>query len=46
MTYIPEDGHWRWAEGSKTHQGAPGGPDVPRWVVPTWWAPSGTYWPQ
>ena len=22
-------------EGSTTHQGAPGGPGVPRWVVPT-----------
>ena len=40
MTYIPEDGHRRWAEEGTTHQGAP------RWVVPTWWGPSGTYWLQ
>ena len=32
MTYIPEDGHQRWAWVSITHQGAP------RWVVTTWWA--------
>ena len=44
MTYIPKDGHRRWAEGSTTHQGAPGLPGAPRWVVPTCWAPSGTYW--
>ena len=37
MSYIPEDGHRRWAEEGTTHQGAP------RWVVPTWWAPSGGY---
>ena len=46
MTYIPEDGHWRWARVRTTHQGALGLPGVPRWVVPTWWAPSGTYWLQ
>ena len=28
---------------STTHQGAPGLPGATRWVVPTWWAPSGTY---
>ena len=39
MTYILEDGHQRWAEEATTHQGAPGGPGVPRWVVPTWWPP-------
>ena len=22
-----------------THQGVPGVPDAPRWVVPTWWPP-------
>ena len=22
--------------GTTTHQGAPGGPGVPRWIVPTW----------
>ena len=33
MTYIPEDGHRRWAEGGSSHQGAPGPPGVPRWVV-------------
>ena len=43
MTYIPEDGHRRWPWVSTTHQGAPGLPGVPRWVVPTWWPPSGTY---
>ena len=43
-SYIPEDGHQRWAEGSTTHQGAPGLPGAPRWVVPTWWPPSGVYW--
>ena len=43
MTYILEDGHQRWAEEGTTHQGAPGLPGMPRWVVPTWWAPSGTY---
>ena len=43
MTYIPEDGHQRWAWVSTTHQGAPGLPGTPRCVVPTWWAPSGTY---
>src|SRR6266511_1580472 len=41
MTYIQEDGHQRWAEVGTTHQGAPGLPGAPRWVVPTWWAPSG-----
>ena len=25
MTYIPEDGHRRWAGLSRTHQGVPGG---------------------
>ena len=35
MTYIPEEGHRGWAEGSTTHQGAPGLPGAPRWVVPT-----------
>ena len=39
MTYVPEEGHQRWAEVSTTHQGAPGLPGAPRWVVPTWWAP-------
>ena len=39
MTYIPEDGHQRWAEEGTTHQGALGLPGAPRWVVPTWWAP-------
>ena len=43
MTYILEDGHRRWAEEGSTHQGAPGPPGVPRWVVPTWWPSSGTY---
>ena len=46
MTYIPKDGHRRWAEEATTHQGTPGGPGVPRWVVPTWWPPSGVYWLQ
>ena len=38
---IPEDTCWAkevpegGSEGSITHQGAPGGPGVPRWVVPT-----------
>ena len=35
--------HRRWAEEGTTHQGAPGLPSAPRWVVPTLWAPSGTY---
>ena len=35
MTYIPQDGHRRWAEEATTAQGAPGGPGAPRWVVPT-----------
>ena len=35
--YIPEEGHWMWAWVSTTHQGAPGLPGVPRWVVPTSW---------
>ena len=26
---------WGCSKGSKTHQGAPGGPGVPSWVVPT-----------
>ena len=43
MTYVPEDGHQRWAEEGTTHQGVPGLPGAPRWVVPTWWAPSGSY---
>ena len=43
MTYIPEDGRRRWVEVATTHQGAPGGPGAPRWVVPTWWAPPGIY---
>ena len=42
-TYVPEDGHRKWAWVSTTHQGAPGLPRAPRWVVPTWWAPSGSY---
>ena len=42
MTYIAEEGHRRWAEEGTTHQGAPRLPGVPRWVVPTWWGPSGT----
>ena len=46
MTYIPEDGHRRWAEEATTNQGAPRGPGTPRWVVPTWWPPSGGYWLQ
>ena len=33
MTYVPEDGHRRWAEGSTTHEGAPVLPGAPRWVV-------------
>ena len=28
---------------STTHQGAPGLLGALRWVVPTWWAPSGSY---
>ena len=43
MIYIPEDRHQRWAEEGTTHQGAPRLPGVPRWVVPTSWAPSGSY---
>ena len=39
MTYILEDGYRRWAEEGTTHQGAPGFPGVPKWVVPTWWGP-------
>ena len=39
MTYIPEDGHRRWAKEGTIHQGAPGGPGVPRWVVPTYGPP-------
>ena len=35
MTYILEDGHRRWAEEGTTHQGAPGLPGMPRWVVPS-----------
>ena len=46
MTYIPEDGYRRWAEEATTHQGAPRGPGAPRWVVPTWGAPSSVYWLQ
>ena len=39
MTYIPEERHRRWAEEGTTHQGAPGLPGVPRWVVvgPLWY---------
>ena len=39
--YGPEDIHWAreapggCPEGGTTHQGAPGGPGAPRWVVPT-----------
>ena len=33
----------RWAEEGTTHQGASGLPGVPRCVVPTLWAPSGSY---
>ena len=39
--YGPEDTCWAKkvpegsSEGSTTHQGAPGGPGAPRWVVPT-----------
>ena len=33
----------RWAEEGSTHQGTPGPPGAPRWVVPTWWPSSGTY---
>ena len=29
--------------GTTTHQGAPRGPDVPRWVVPTWGTSLGYY---
>jgi hypothetical protein len=43
MNYIPEGGPRSWAGLSSTHQGAPRGPSAPRWVVLTWWAPSGTY---
>ena len=43
MTYILEEGHRWWAWVSTTHQGAPRLPGMPRWVVPTWWAPSGSY---
>ena len=32
MTYIPEDGHRRWAWVSTTHQGAPGLSGAPKWV--------------
>ena len=42
MTYIPKDGHRRWAEEGTTHQGTPGLPGTPRWVVPTWWGPAGS----
>ena len=30
MTYIPEEGHQRWAEEGTTHQGALGLPGTPR----------------
>ena len=43
MTYIPEDEHRGWAWVSTTHQGAPGLPGAPRWVLPTWWAPYSAY---
>ena len=43
MTYIPEDGHQRWAEEGTTHEGATGLPGAPMWVVPTWLASSGSY---
>ena len=43
MTYILEDGHQRWAEEGNTQQGTPRPPGAPRWVVPTWWPPYGTY---
>ena len=46
MTYIPEDGHRRWAKEGTTHQGAPGGPSVPWCLVLTRVAPSGSYLPQ
>ena len=46
MTYIPEDGHRRWAKEATTHQGTPGGPGAPRWVGHTWWSPSGSYSPR
>ena len=39
MTYIPKDGHRRWAEEATTHQGAPGGPGVPWCLVVTRWPP-------
>ena len=41
--HIAEDGHRRWAEEGTTHQGTPALSGVPRWVVPTWWAPFGSY---
>ena len=43
--YGPEDNQWAEEapgggfEGSTTHQGAPGGPGAPLWVVPTSGAP-------
>ena len=43
MTYIPEEGHRRWAEKGTPHRGAFGPPAPPGWVVTTWWAPSGSY---
>ena len=46
MTSIPEERHQRWAEEGTTHQGTPGPLGAHRWVMPTWWPPSGTYWLQ
>ena len=43
--FGPEDNQWTeealggYSEGSTTHQGAPGGPGTPWWVVPTSGAP-------
>ena len=45
--FGPEDIQWAkkaprgWLEGSSTHQGAPGGPGAPWWVVSTSGAPPG-----
>ena len=45
MTYIPKDGHRRWAEEATTHEGAPGGLACPGGCAHLV-APSGVYWLQ
>ena len=36
---VGQENTWGWLKGSSTHQGAPGGPGAPWWIVPTSGAP-------